>query len=503
MNDAIEVRVPRENTNDETVEIVAWLVEAGGLVEADQAIAEVETSKSMMQIVAPAAGRVEWKHQVGEEVAVGATICVIHQDAAPTEATPSPDNANVPVTASKILVPAPVGATEGQSDTRTRNGDAEDSQVRYSRRARTLIAKRELDTQQLPSHWGLVRECDVLAMLGESPGDANSPGGSPSSGPNRATGEPIPASASLSANSTSTSSITSTTPATTATETTGTAGVARLSKASGGAIVEGVPTRWNVLPRRKRMEGKYLRSGARAALTSRVVRSVGTRGLRAAAKAQDTIGGDLSAVILFEVSRLLRQWPELCAVHQDGAIVYYEEINIGFAVDAGQGLKVLVIHGADKKGLTEIAAEMRERIVEYMNDDLSLAALAGGTFTISDLSGEGAHDFWPLVNHGQSAILGVGAEFFPPGGEVGSFNLILTFDHQLTEGRAAAAFLDALTERLSGYEESWAAGRPRGKRELCCNRCLRTVEQLQKLDAVLVAAAIPPGHVCSVCLAGY
>lgn len=82
--------------------------------------------------------------------------------------------------------------------------------------------------------------------------------------------------------------------------------------------------------------------------------------------------------------------------------------------------------------------------------------LAGGTFTITDLSGEGVSSFRPLINQGQSAILGVCSEVFAPGGKVGRFDLTLAFDHQLTEGRTAARFLNDLRERLGHHEASLA-----------------------------------------------
>ena len=97
-------------------------------------------------------------------------------------------------------------------------------------------------------------------------------------------------------------------------------------------------------------------------------------------------------------------------------------------------------------------------VVAYLDDTLPVAALSGGTFTLTDLSGEGVTAFHPLINRGQSAILGVGAEVFPGGGHGGWFNLILAFDHQLAEGRSAAKFLGELRDRLGHYETAVPGG---------------------------------------------
>jgi len=131
----------------------------------------------------------------------------------------------------------------------------------------------------------------------------------------------------------------------------------------------------------------------------------------------------VSAVIIFETARLLKTFPLFNAYCADGSIHFYEQVNIGFAVDADRGLKVPVIRDADTKSLPEIAAEMQEAVVDYLNDSLPMKSLAGGTFTVTDLSGDGVFAFHPLINQGQSAILGICGEFFPPGSKEGMFNL--------------------------------------------------------------------------------
>src|SRR5258708_6498224 len=124
---------------------------------------------------------------------------------------------------------------------------------------------------------------------------------------------------------------------------------------------------------------------------------------------------------------------------------------MGFAIDAGRGLMVPVIRDADKKSVAEIAGNMRELLVQYLSDEISVKSLLGGTFTLTDLSSEGVYSFQPLINRGQSAILAVCSEFPPAADQEGVFNLVLVFDHQLSEGREAARFLNELRHRLEGY----------------------------------------------------
>ena len=268
----------------------------------------------------------------------------------------------------------------------------------------------------------------------------------------------------------------------------------------------GVGVRAEPLSRAKRTEGKYLRSGSESTLASVVTVACPTRGFRAA------FGADATALVVFEVARLLRKYPAFNAYHDDGVAYYYDEVNVGFAVDAGKGLKVPIVREADRKGVDAIGSEMRDLVVGYLGDALPVEALSGGTFTLTDLSGEGVVAFHPLINRGQSAILGLCAEVFPGIGREGTFNLVLAFDHQLAEGRAAARFLGDLRDRLASHEASALAGRPTEigpgavVEEPRCSRCLSSYSTLAADGHPLVQTVRGDGSIrllCKLCLEGW
>ncbi len=268
-----------------------------------------------------------------------------------------------------------------------------------------------------------------------------------------------------------------------------------------------VPFKTERLSRQKRTEARYIASAYHNTLQSAVTVAIPTSGLRAAADLHPYLQGNTTAVIVYEAARLLRKYPAFNAFHSDGTVNTYEHVNIGVAIDAGQSLKVPVIRGADTKSISEIADELRESLVAYLNDEMSPESLAGGTFTISDLSAEGVYTFHPLINQGQSGILGIGAEFFPPGSGEGTFQLVLTFDHQVAEGRLAAQFLGDLRGRLEAYES--AIGQSVGAvqdEEPYCSRCLTPIGRLRDMNQYLVQVVKPdgsPGHLCTVCLQGW
>jgi pyruvate/2-oxoglutarate dehydrogenase complex dihydrolipoamide acyltransferase (E2) component len=268
----------------------------------------------------------------------------------------------------------------------------------------------------------------------------------------------------------------------------------------------GVGTRVESLPRSKRVEIRHLRAGAAHTLPSAVTVAVPTNGFLSNASQRADAIGLAAAAIIFETARLLRRYPMFNAYYHDDAAHYYEQVNIGYAVDVDRGLKVPVIHNADRRSLQDLAAEKQQRLVEYLDDALPLEALAGGTFTITDLSHEGVTHFQPVIHEGQAAILGVCAEWQTGGEPRACFNLVLAFDHQLADGRTAATFLRELRDRLRAHEASLGVAANAGA-EAQCSLCFRPVSELAEARHYLVRTIGTDGRVdqavCTMCLADW
>jgi pyruvate/2-oxoglutarate dehydrogenase complex dihydrolipoamide acyltransferase (E2) component len=160
---------------------------------------------------------------------------------------------------------------------------------------------------------------------------------------------------------------------------------------------------------------------------------------------------------------------------------------------------VPVIPQADKKTPQEIVEIMQRHVDAYVEGKLAPSDFLGGTFTISDLSGDGISHFQPLISQGQSAILGVGGEAYGAGNE--TLYLTLAFDHQLAEGRKAAQFVRELAGRLEAHAALEPAPVQTASAEPYCALCQRDREALRLIRGLLVRSEIPAGFVCSVCLA--
>ena len=155
--------------------------------------------------------------------------------------------------------------------------------------------------------------------------------------------------------------------------------------------------------------------------------------------------GPVSALelALYETARLLPEWPELNGFYSDGRAWAHSTVAIGFAVNLGRSLRVPIVKDAGSISLRDVARAVRDLTLRYMRDELAIDDVTGGTFTITDLSGEGVVHFVPVLNERQSAILGLCAAR-----NDGSRDLVLVFDHRLSDGMRAARFLAALRARL-------------------------------------------------------
>jgi pyruvate dehydrogenase E2 component (dihydrolipoamide acetyltransferase) len=132
----------------------------------------------------------------------------------------------------------------------------------------------------------------------------------------------------------------------------------------------------------------------------------------------------------------------------------FPNAHIGLAVATERGLLVPVLREADRKPVTELAAERAQLVDRAREGKLVREDLEGGTFTISNLGMFGVEQFVAVLNPPQAAILAVGAIEQRPVLEDGEFvprplmALTLTCDHRAVDGAKAAEFLRELKTLL-------------------------------------------------------
>ena len=154
------------------------------------------------------------------------------------------------------------------------------------------------------------------------------------------------------------------------------------------------------------------------------------------------------------VALTLREFPLLNAMVKGEEMVIMPDINIGLAVAMEEGLIVPAIPQADQLALGKIA-QMRADLVERARGGkLKMEEIERGTFTISSLAQYDIVFFTAILNPPQSGILSVGKTYEQLALKEGQVitkqvaRLGLSADHRIVDGAVAAAFLQALKNRI-------------------------------------------------------
>lgn len=165
----------------------------------------------------------------------------------------------------------------------------------------------------------------------------------------------------------------------------------------------------------------------------------------------------LNDIILYAVSRVLKNHKDLNAHFTGETMKYFNVVNLGMAVDTPRGLMVPTLFGADKMSLNEISVKSKELAKACQAGTISPDLLSGGSFTVTNLGSMGIESFTPVINPPQTGILGVDTittGVREVGGELKPYKkmgLSLTFDHRAVDGAPAARFLQELTKVLENF----------------------------------------------------
>lgn len=438
-------------------EIVTWLVAVGDEVKVNDPLLEVETSKSLVELSSPWAGRiVELLAEVGQEVEVGADIVVIDDGEDDEETEPvagRPAAAAAPAAPVASAAPAaPPADSEPQPQPQTQTeapaaasanlvgyGPEAAATARRPRRPGPAMAKppvrkyardRGVRLREVPGTGpgGTVTYADVDAWLARQ-------------------GHHLPAEVPIEPPASEVAAA--------ATENDYLPGPPKLS-------YQRVPVR-----------------GVRKATAQAVTRSLFTaphvtewltcdvtatmdlvERLKEAREFRDVRVSPM-LMVAKAVCLALRTNPELNARWDEDAqeIVYYGDVNLGVAAATPRGLLVPNIKGADAMGLLELAHHFGELTRDARSGRTQPGDLRGGTFTITNVGVFGVDAGTPILNNGESGILCLGAISRRPW-VVGTgaserieprwvTTLAVSFDHRLVDGEGGSKFLSDVARLLA------------------------------------------------------
>jgi pyruvate dehydrogenase E2 component (dihydrolipoamide acetyltransferase) len=159
-------------------------------------------------------------------------------------------------------------------------------------------------------------------------------------------------------------------------------------------------------------------------------------------------------IIIKSVAMALRQHPACNAWWQDDHIRYWNEVHVGMAVAVEDGLITPMIRYADEKTLRQIAVEARDLAGRARERRLKPEEYTGATFSISNLGMLDIDEFTAVINPPEAGILAVGRIAEKPVAQEGvvavrrRMRLTMSCDHRVIDGATGAEFLKTLKTML-------------------------------------------------------
>jgi pyruvate dehydrogenase E2 component (dihydrolipoyllysine-residue acetyltransferase) len=468
---AVEVKLPELGENVEKGDVVRVLVKAGDVVKAEQNILELETDKATIEVPTSAGGTVsEVRVKPGDKVKVGQVVLVVNEGGGNAEAKPEapakaePPKAEAPAkeaAAAKEGTPAPAKAAKtespapgaaAKSDAATVGAAPEQTPTAEPRpAARPAAAVVDITTGRQappPGETPVVPAAPSVRRYARELGvDINGVAGT---GPGGRIGQEDVKQFVKSV-------------------------LAGGGRAAAPLRAGGLPdfSKWGEIDVRpmsniRRKTAEHLSVAWQAPHVTQHDKADVTalEDFRKTYGAKVEKGGGkltVTAIAVKVVALALGRFPQFASSVDmaNEAVIYKKYAHIGLAVDTPNGLLVPVIRDADRKTITEIAAELAALSQKARDKKLTLDEMAGGVFSITNLGGIGGTAFTPIINQPEVAILGMSRTATEPvwkdaspalaaGGFVPRqlLPLSLSYDHRVIDGADAARFLRFVAEGL-------------------------------------------------------
>jgi pyruvate dehydrogenase E2 component (dihydrolipoamide acetyltransferase) len=171
---------------------------------------------------------------------------------------------------------------------------------------------------------------------------------------------------------------------------------------------------------------------------------------KAMAELGDEFKVSVNDILLKAIAVALSQHPEVNAHWLGDKIRYHNRVHLGMAVATDDGLIVPVIWDADRKRMSEISREAKELAKRARERKLKPEEFTGSTFSVSNLGMFGIDQFTAIINPPEAAIIAIGTseeKLVVVDGEAVIRNrvrLTMSCDHRIIDGAVGAKFLQAL-----------------------------------------------------------
>jgi len=405
---AVEIKIPSPGESISEVEVASWLVNSGDYVEKDQEIAEVESDKATLPLLASESGVIEIMIEAGSMAGVGDIAAKIDTDAAPPKGKPK-DNSGSAAQEQPKKDDAPKAETKKENrekpeqhkpraEESTEKDDA--SNVKVTPVARQILKAHDISVDDI---------LKGLKRLGKNEVEA---------GMQQLSGQPAAREATRDIEEKKMSSL-----------------------------------------RRKLSQRLVAVKNETAMLTTfneadmSVVMAMRKKYQSAFVEKHGTKLGFMS-FFTKAASEALLQFPNVNSMIDGENIITPKYTDIGIAVQTDKGLMVPVLRNTETKSLADIEKEIIELAQKARKARLSMDEMTGGTFTITNGGVFGSMMSTPIINPPQSAILGMHNIIDRPVAVNGKVEirpmmyLALSYDHRIIDGRDSVSFLVKIKELI-------------------------------------------------------
>ncbi len=161
-----------------------------------------------------------------------------------------------------------------------------------------------------------------------------------------------------------------------------------------------------------------------------------------------------NAFYIHTLALAARQFPLMLGTVDGKNIKIADNINVGFAINASQGLVVPVVKNADKKTLAQIAQLEKQLTEDARSNKLTLEQIEGETIALSNLGAYGIDSFLGIVPPAVTTIMALGNVIQRPVPIDGSIvprkrvSLTLAVDNSVVNPDYAARFLKTIVDKL-------------------------------------------------------
>jgi 2-oxoglutarate dehydrogenase E2 component (dihydrolipoamide succinyltransferase) len=388
----VEIKVPSPGESISEVEIASWLVKDGEYVEKDQEVAEVESDKATLPLIAEEAGKINIMAGEGETVPVGKVVCTIDTSVKPgTKATTRPPQEE-----------AVLAKEESKAQLKGKPDEAASS-VRISPVAARMMEENDLSVEDVVAGLKRVTKKEVQMVLDHS-GSSSAP-----------------------------------------------AGVTAASRDEKRQKMSNLRRKLAERLVAVKNETAMLTTFNEADM-SEIIRLRKT--YQSAFVEKHGIKLGLMSFFVKAVTGALESFPNVNSRIEGDEMVSPMYCDIGIAVQTDKGLMVPVIRNAEALGLAAIELRIMELANKARAARISMDDMTGGTFTITNGGVFGSLLSTPVLNPPQSAILGMHNIVERPVAVNGQIvirpimYIALSYDHRLIDGRDSVSFLVRIKELI-------------------------------------------------------